>query len=86
LYEMLTGNLPGRRSPLPSEVNKEAPKDIDDLFDKMTRDAPEERYSDIDSVLTDFYSYFKDNTYLSKGKMILYAGSESTGSADDAES
>ena len=86
LYEMLTGNLPGRRSPLPSEVNKDVPKDIDDMFDKMTRDAPEERYPDIDAVLSDFYSYFKDGTYLSKGKIILYAGSESAGAAGDAES
>jgi len=86
LYEMLTGNLPGRRSPLPSEVNKGVPKDIDDMFDKMTRDAPEERYPDIDAVLSDFYSYFKDGTYLSKGKIILYAGSESAGAAGDAES
>jgi serine/threonine protein kinase len=86
LYEMLTGNLPGRRSPLPSEVNKDVPKDIDDLFDKMTRDAPKERYPDIDSVLSDFYSYFKDGTYLTKGKIILYAGSEPAGAAADSES
>jgi hypothetical protein len=86
LYEMLTGNLPGRRSPLPSEVNKKAPKEIDDLFDKMTRDAPEERYPDIDSVLSDFYGYFKDGTYLTKGKIILYAGSEAAGADGDAES
>ncbi len=90
LYEMLTGNLPGRRSPLPSEVNKEAPKDIDDLFDKMTRDAPEERYPDMDAVLSDFYGYFKDGAYLSKGKMILYAEAGDAGAAagagTDAES
>lgn len=86
LYEMLTGNLPGRRSPLPSEVNKKAPKDIDDLFDKMTRDDPQERYPDIDAVLSDFYGYFKEGTYLSMGKIILYAGSEAAGTADNTES
>ena len=72
LYEMLTGNLPGRRSPLPSEVNKEIPKEIDDLFDKMTRDSPEERYPDIDAVLDDFYKFSKDGTYLVKDRLILY--------------
>jgi hypothetical protein len=81
-YEMLTGNLPGRRSPLPSEVNKDVPKDIDDLFDKMTRDAPEERYPDIDAVLSDFYGNFKDGSYLSKGKIILYAGSLPAGDSE----
>jgi hypothetical protein len=85
-YEMLTGNLPGRRSPLPSKVNQQIPKDIDDLFDKMTRDAPAERYPDIDAVLSDFYSYFKDGTYLSQGKIIIYAGSEAVGVSDDTKS
>src|SRR5690242_15360 len=36
LYEMLTGSIPGRRSPLPSEVNAEVPSKLDPIFDKMT--------------------------------------------------
>jgi eukaryotic-like serine/threonine-protein kinase len=71
-YEMLTGNLPGRRSPLPSEVNKEVPKAIDDLFEKMTSDSPDDRYPDFDAVLGDFYDHFKDGQYLTSGKMILF--------------
>ena len=72
-YEMLTGNLPGRRSPLPSEVNAEIPKDIDDLFDRMTRDDPADRYPDLDALLNDFYQHFKDGQFLSKGKLILFS-------------
>ncbi len=72
-YEMLTGNLPGRRSPLPSEVNKELTKDLDTLFDKMTRDRPEERYPDVGAVLTDFYNFHKDGRYLKSGRIILLA-------------
>jgi eukaryotic-like serine/threonine-protein kinase len=75
-YEMLTGNLPGRRSPLPSEVKSDIPKEIDDLFEKMTKDAPEERYPDFDAVLSDFYNFFKDGKYLNKGRMILFDETE----------
>ncbi|MBN2493111.1 MAG: serine/threonine protein kinase [Deltaproteobacteria bacterium] len=73
LYEMLTGNLPGRRSRLPSEVNKDIPKSVDDLFDRMTRDNPDDRFPDIDALLDEFYKAFKDKGYLAKGKMILFA-------------
>ncbi|HUU02082.1 MAG TPA: serine/threonine-protein kinase [Myxococcota bacterium] len=71
-YEMLTGNLPGRRSPLPSEINKDVPKEIDDLFEKMTADSPEERHPDFDAVLSDFYDHFKDGRFMEKGKMVLF--------------
>jgi eukaryotic-like serine/threonine-protein kinase len=53
-YELLTRKLPGRRSPMPSQVNSRLPKGIDDIFDKMTRDSREERYSTIDDILDDF--------------------------------
>ncbi len=79
-YEMLTGNLPGRRSPLPSQVNKEIPSAIDDIFDKMTRDAPEERYPDIEAILGDFYSHFQDGCYQAMGKVILFNQSKPTAS------
>src|SRR5687767_2867833 len=43
-YELLTRKLPGRRSPMPSQINSALPRGIDDIFDRMTRDAREERY------------------------------------------
>jgi len=71
LYEMLTGQLPGRRSPLPSAVNSKVPTQLDPLFDKMTQDRREERYPDLEAVLGDFYAAFKDGTWLRKGDLVL---------------
>lgn len=51
LYQMLTGQLPGRRSPMPSEKNKDCPAALDDLFDKMTMDAPADRTASAEDVL-----------------------------------
>jgi eukaryotic-like serine/threonine-protein kinase len=53
-YELLTRKLPGRRSPMPSQIITELPAAVDDIFDKMTRDARSERYATIDDILTDF--------------------------------
>jgi serine/threonine protein kinase len=53
-YELLTRRLPGRRSPMPSEIDAKLPKGLDDIFDTMTRDAREERYSSVDDILEDF--------------------------------
>ena len=53
-YELLTRRLPGRRSAMPSEVNENLPKDIDEIFDKMTRDSRSERYATVDDILDDF--------------------------------
>ena len=55
LYEMLTGKLPGRRSPMPSEYFSDIPADLDDIFDRMTMDFLEERYTSVDEVLLDIY-------------------------------
>jgi len=71
LYEMLTGQIPGRRSPLPSEVNAEAPSGMDSIFDKMTQDKKEQRYPDIDSMLGDVYKAFSEREFLDKGDLIL---------------
>lgn len=71
LYEMLTGQIPGRRSPLPSEVNPEAPAGLDSIFDKMTQDKKEQRYPDIDSMLEDVYKAFPEKEYLEKGDLVL---------------
>jgi eukaryotic-like serine/threonine-protein kinase len=53
-YEMLTRKLPGRRSPMPSQIDPNLPKGIDDIFDNMTRDSRTERYSNVDDILDDF--------------------------------
>jgi hypothetical protein len=71
LYEMLTGQIPGRRSPLPSEVNAEAPAGLDSIFDKMTQDKKEQRYPDIDAMLGDVYKAFPEREFLDKGDLIL---------------
>jgi serine/threonine protein kinase len=73
LYEMMTGQIPGRRSPLPSEVNSECPSKLDPIFDKMTQDRKDQRYPDLDSMLDDFYGAFTDSEYLSKGDLILWS-------------
>jgi hypothetical protein len=52
-YELLTRRLPGRRSPMPSQINSALPSGIDDIFDRMTRDARDERYATVDDILDD---------------------------------
>jgi serine/threonine protein kinase len=73
LYEMLTGQLPGRRSPLPSEINAEVPAALDPIFDKMTQDRKESRYPDFEAVFDDFYAAFTDKGYLARGDLILWS-------------
>ncbi|MBI3182701.1 MAG: serine/threonine protein kinase [Myxococcales bacterium] len=73
LYEMLTGQIPGRRSPLPSELNNEVPSKLDPIFDKMTQDRKDSRYPDFDSMLDDFYGAFSDGEYLTKSDLILWS-------------
>jgi hypothetical protein len=72
LYEMFTGQLPGRRSPLPSEVNPEVPKTMDTVFDKMTQDRQAQRYPDFDAVFEAFYAAGA-REYLSRGDLILWS-------------
>ena len=43
LYEMLTRQLPGRRSPVPSLVRPEVSREIDDLVDALLEDDPTRR-------------------------------------------
>ena len=50
LYEMLVGELPGRRSPMPSDVIEGLPEPIDELFDVMTQDHPSQRPQSLDDV------------------------------------
>ncbi|HEY4223878.1 MAG TPA: serine/threonine-protein kinase, partial [Myxococcota bacterium] len=79
LYELLTGTLPGRRSPMPSSTPrvKEAlgdkgSKAVDDLFDKMTRDPVSERFPDFDEVLAAVYGALPDAGSLTRGTLLLY--------------
>jgi eukaryotic-like serine/threonine-protein kinase len=57
LYEILTGQLPGRRSPMPSQTASvkqalgDGSKNVDDVFDLMTRDPINERYKNFDPVI-----------------------------------
>jgi len=52
-YEMLTGELPGRRSPMPSTVATQLDKALDDVFDRMTRDRAEDRFETADELLSE---------------------------------
>jgi hypothetical protein len=78
LYEMLTGNLPGRRSPMPSSsdrvaraVGAERVAAVDDLFDRMTRDPLPERFSSIDDVLAALYDAFPTSQVGTRGTLLL---------------
>ena len=73
LYEMLTGQIPGRRSPLPSEINSDVPAKMDPIFDKMTQDRKDSRYPDFEAVFDDFYSAFADKTYLARGDLLMWS-------------
>jgi len=54
-YEMLTGKVPGRRSPMPSSFFPDIPRSLDDIFDRMTMDAREDRFDSVAEILTAFY-------------------------------
>src|SRR5262249_19806688 len=72
-YEMLTGRLPGRRSPLPSQARKDVPVAFDDVFDRMTRDELKERYSSIDGVLEGIYKAFETKDVFTPNTIVLWA-------------
>lgn len=78
LYEMLTGNLPGRRSPMPSSservvaaVGRDRIEALDDLFDRMTRDPLHERFASIDDVLDHLYRSFPVELVGQRGTLML---------------
>ncbi len=93
LYEMLTGEPPGRRAPLPSVLNSGVSKSVDRLFDRMTQDRKKKRYPDVDAVLDDFYKAFADGKYGRSGDLLLSMSppdlgatpSEETGTKESAE-
>jgi hypothetical protein len=70
-YELLTRKLPGRRSPMPSQINSSLPHGIDDIFDKMTRDARDERYNSIDEILDDIDKLEGTEKIIGKQNVVL---------------
>jgi hypothetical protein len=74
-YELLTRKLPGRRSPMPSQLNPTLPKGIDDIFDQMTRDARNERYATIDDILDDIDKLEGMEAVLGSGDRVLVGDS-----------
>ena len=73
IYEMLTGRLPGRRSPLPSQTRKDVPAGFDDVFDKMTRDDLADRYKSVDEVLAGVHKSFGAKEVFQEGTILLWA-------------
>lgn len=72
-YEMLTRKLPGRRSPMPSEIDPKLPVGLDDIFDLMTRDSRSERYSTVDDILDDFNKIDKLGDVMDQQQQVLAA-------------
>ncbi|HEY5921935.1 MAG TPA: serine/threonine-protein kinase [Kofleriaceae bacterium] len=70
-YELLTRKLPGRRSPMPSQINSALPHGIDDIFDRMTRDAREERYNAVDEILDDIDKLEGTEKIIGKQNVVL---------------
>jgi hypothetical protein len=74
-YELLTRKLPGRRSPMPSQINPNLPRGIDDIFDRMTRDSRSERYATVDDILDDIDKLEGMDTLLGSGERVLVGDS-----------
>jgi hypothetical protein len=79
LYELLTGTLPGRRSPMPSAtarvkeaLGERGAKGLDDLFDRMTRDPVEERFATFEDVLAALYATLPEKEVVGRGTLLLY--------------
>lgn len=71
-YEMLTGKVPGRRSPMPSSFYPDIPRKLDDIFDRMCMDAEEDRYDDIDDIISDVYESADVMKILDKRAGVLF--------------
>jgi serine/threonine protein kinase len=84
-YEMLTGKLPGRRSPLPSKARKDVPEAFDDVFDRMTRDELTERYATIEQVLAGVYKAFPASEVFTDGTILLWSSDPGPLPASDVE-
>lgn len=76
LYEMLTGKLPGRRSPMPSAYYEDVPAELDDVFDKMTMDFLDVRYDSMAAVLADVYAADDITALLERKAPVLFTGGD----------
>jgi eukaryotic-like serine/threonine-protein kinase len=74
-YELLTRKLPGRRSPMPSQMNPNMPRGVDDIFDRMTRDSRSERYATVDDILDDIDKLEGMETLLDRQHQVLVGDS-----------
>lgn len=72
LYEMLTGKVPGRRSPMPSSFYPDIPRTLDDIFDKMSMDREEDRYGSIDEIIAELYEADEVMDILDKRSGVLF--------------
>lgn len=72
LYEMLTGKVPGRRSPMPSSFFPDIPRALDDIFDRMSMDREEDRYDSIDEIIADIYASEEVLSILDKRSGVLF--------------
>ncbi len=83
-YEALTGNIPGRRSPLPSKVAPSLSEKIDDWFERMTADRPEERYETAAAALGDLWAAYPDGRYGSPGVAVVRTAAAPSAAAPKA--
>lgn len=72
LYEMLTGKVPGRRSPMPSSFYPDIPRKLDDIFDCMSMDREEDRYDSIDEIIAELYGSSDVMKILDKRSGVLF--------------
>ena len=72
LYEMLAGRLPGRRSPMPTDLYPDLPPIVDELFDRLTDDRPEDRFATADEVLDTFHSAEGFETLVDPSSAVLF--------------
>jgi hypothetical protein len=71
-YELLTGKVPGRRSPMPSSFYPDIPRKLDDIFDRMSMDDEGDRFDSIDAILSDLYGSKEVMKILDKRGGVLF--------------
>lgn len=85
-YEMLTGKVPGRRSPMPSSYHDAIPAAIDDIFDRMTMDRVEDRFDTVDDVLEAIYESDAILDLLDRRSAVLFYADPVTSDASAGQS
>jgi len=85
-YEMLTGKVPGRRSPMPSSYHDSIPAAIDDIFDRMTMDRTEDRFDTVDDVLQAIYESDAILDLLDRRSAVLFYADPVTSDASVGQS